>query len=221
MGNHGRKLTSKQKKFIAEYQKDYNGIRAATVAGYSEKYAGEIAYQLLQKSTIKELIDRQTQARLEKIGVQAESILRDRVKIAKADPRNLFQENGCIKPVHEWDDELAGCIAGVEMIELRPGCQACLQDDNGGRPPGRGAKYGLLKRVKLNDRNPAQHDLMAHKRLFPQPETRVDIDIHQDTTNLELSAKIIFLLKAAHDKMLLEGGDHGQIEGGEELNEGS
>jgi len=50
-------LTPKQKIFCHEYVIDYNGSRAARVAGYSEKTAKEIASSNLTKVNVKEYIE--------------------------------------------------------------------------------------------------------------------------------------------------------------------
>ncbi len=46
------KLTPKQKRFVAEYLVDLNATAAAKRAGYSEKTAEQVGYQLLQKTTV-------------------------------------------------------------------------------------------------------------------------------------------------------------------------
>ena len=50
------KMTAKQRRFCDEYLIDLNATQAAIRAGYSEKRASEQAYQLLQKTTVKEYI---------------------------------------------------------------------------------------------------------------------------------------------------------------------
>lgn len=49
-------LTRKQQAFVLEYVKDHNATRAAKRAGFSERRASEIGYQLLQKTTVLEAI---------------------------------------------------------------------------------------------------------------------------------------------------------------------
>jgi hypothetical protein len=45
-------LTFKQRRFVLEYMKDSCATKAAKRAGYSERRASEIGYQLLQKTTV-------------------------------------------------------------------------------------------------------------------------------------------------------------------------
>ncbi len=195
MGKIVKNLTPKQRIFIAEYGCDSNATRAAIAAGYSSNRpdrAGEIGYQLLQKTPIREAIERATELRLKELGVHTESILRDRVKVAKSDVRSLFRPDGTLKPPEEWSDEIAGAVAGFEVIETFEG-------------QGENRKWtGYLKKVKLNDRNPAQHDLMEHAGLFPQKQSKTEVDLNRteevSVTNLELSAKIIYILTAAVER---------------------
>ena len=52
------KLTAKQKRFVQEYIIDLNATQAAIRAGYSEKTASEQGYQLLQKTSVAESIQK-------------------------------------------------------------------------------------------------------------------------------------------------------------------
>jgi phage terminase small subunit len=191
----GKKLTAKQKTFIAEYQKDYNATRAVIAAGYSEKTASEIAYDLLQKNSVKNVIAIQTEQRLKKIGVHAEKALSARAAVAYCDARKFFTPNGTVKSPDEWDDEMAGCVAGFEVTELFAG-------KNGDRQ-----LIGYVKKVKLNDRNPAQHDITDHLRLFPERQSGTEINVQGDLnlTNMELSSKAVFLITTAMERMKSAG----------------
>lgn len=59
-------LTPKQQRFVEEYIVDLNATQAAIRAGYSERRASEIGYQLLQKTTVQEAISAAQQARSER-----------------------------------------------------------------------------------------------------------------------------------------------------------
>jgi len=56
------KLTWKEKAFLDEYMKDFNGAAAARRAGYSENSAKEIAYEILTKPHIKAELQRRYEA---------------------------------------------------------------------------------------------------------------------------------------------------------------
>ena len=52
------RLTKKQATFVAEYLVDLNATQAAIRAGYSKRRASEIAWQLLQKTTVSAEIEK-------------------------------------------------------------------------------------------------------------------------------------------------------------------
>lgn len=69
-------LTKKQQVFVHEYLKDFNATRAAKSAGYSDKTAGAIGTENLQKPLIKEAI---------KIGLNDRIMSEEEVKTRLAD----------------------------------------------------------------------------------------------------------------------------------------
>ena len=70
-----KNLTAKQQMFVKEYQVDRNATQAAIRAGYSEKTAMEQGYQLLQKTSVKEAIDKGTEKLAEKVDISAQDVL--------------------------------------------------------------------------------------------------------------------------------------------------
>ena len=68
-------LTAKQQMFVKEYQVDRNATQAAIRAGYSEKTAMEQGYQLLQKTSVKEAIDKGTEELATKVDISAQDVL--------------------------------------------------------------------------------------------------------------------------------------------------
>jgi phage terminase small subunit len=63
-------------------------------------------------------------------------------KIALSDIRALFDEKGKLRPIHEWSDDIAAAVAGI---------------DHRHRPRG-----GTVRKVKLWDKNAALEKLMKH-----------------------------------------------------------
>ncbi len=76
-------LTDKQRIFCHEYVIDWNATRAAKVAGYSEKTAGEMGYENLKKPQIKQYIEH-IQKDLQKLaGVSQLSNIKKLLEIAE------------------------------------------------------------------------------------------------------------------------------------------
>lgn len=69
------KLTDRQSRFVAEYLIDLNATAAAKRAGYSERRAAELGYQLLHKSTVAAAIDAAIKKRERKTEVTQDYVL--------------------------------------------------------------------------------------------------------------------------------------------------
>lgn len=107
-----RKLTPKQAIFVKEYLVDLNATQAAIRAGYSEKRASELGYQLLQKTTVQEAVNEQINKRAEKTEITAEKVLQRWWDIATADPNDIIHlRRTCCRHCYgkdhhyQWRDE--------------------------------------------------------------------------------------------------------------------
>ncbi|WHZ04963.1 terminase small subunit [Neobacillus sp. YX16] len=126
-------LTRKQGAFVLEYIKDYNATQAAIRAGYSNRGASEIGYQLLQKTSVLEAIntlqdDIEQQLRMQFVqdAIRAREVLReilhnpnstDRDKITAA--RDLLDRAG-FKPVEKKELSGAGSGNPIEIMFVDP-----------------------------------------------------------------------------------------------------
>ena len=70
------KLTPKQQRFVDEYLLDLNATQASIRAGYSEKTAEQMGYQLLQKTLVKQAIEQAQAKRQERILVSQDDVIR-------------------------------------------------------------------------------------------------------------------------------------------------
>lgn len=68
------KLNAREKLFVAEYLKDFNGTRAAIAAGYSKRSAYELASRLLRKVEIARAISAGQEKRAKKLEVTVDDI---------------------------------------------------------------------------------------------------------------------------------------------------
>lgn len=115
------KLTHKQEMFCQEYATHGNATRAAINAGYSEKTAHSIGCENLSKPEIVERIMELAAEPIKKLEITRERVIEEMARIAFADSRKLFDENGDLKPIHELDDNTAAAIAGVEVVTVNKG----------------------------------------------------------------------------------------------------
>lgn len=78
------KLTAKQQRFCDEYLIDLNATQAAIRAGYSKKTAEQLAYQLLQKTSVQNHIAELQKKREERTEITQDSVLHELALIAFA-----------------------------------------------------------------------------------------------------------------------------------------
>lgn len=75
-------LTPKQERFVQEYLVDLNATAAAKRAGYSEKRASELGYQLLHKTTVQTAIQRAVISRSQRTEVTQDYVIEKLMAIA-------------------------------------------------------------------------------------------------------------------------------------------
>jgi phage terminase small subunit len=185
------KLTKKQKVFVAEYQVDLNGTQAAIRAGYSAKNADVIADQLLGKTWVSEAIKKQMEERLHRVGVQAEKVLTRMARIGYVDIRRLYGPNNTLLDVKDWPDDIVPAVAGVETFEEYQG----KGEDR--------ILVGYTKKVRLWDPNPSLTNMAKNLGVIGNGKHRDEDDeeaVGRGLTTLELSAKIVYLVKLAVER---------------------
>ena len=70
-------LNDKQMIFVREYLTDMNGTQAAIRAGFSQRNADKIAFQLLGKTRVREAIDEAQSERVERLNLDADWVVRN------------------------------------------------------------------------------------------------------------------------------------------------
>lgn len=87
------KLTPKQMRFCDEYLADtnMNATQAAIRAGYAQKRASEQAYQLLQKTTVQEYIQKRMADRVERTEITQDRVLKELAIIAFSNAADYAQ----------------------------------------------------------------------------------------------------------------------------------
>lgn len=124
-------LTAKQAAFVQEYLVDLNATQAAIRAGYSQRRAGEIGYQLLQKTTVQEAIKAAMDERGDRTHITQDFVLAELYKIATqgADdgPESSLKYSNKLKALEllgkhmaMFTDKVDSKVDGVMRIELSP-----------------------------------------------------------------------------------------------------
>lgn len=139
--------------FAKEYIIDLNATRAAKAAGYSPRSAHVIGHKLLKKDKVRRLIQEEMNKRCGRLEVTADHVLQELARIAFLDPRQLFDEDGDLKPISELDDDTAAALASFEIKENFKG-------------RGKWQFDFLTKKVKLVDKKGTLELLGKHLKLF-------------------------------------------------------
>lgn len=154
----------KQEAFIREYLIDLNATQAAIRAGYSPKTANEQASRLLANVNIQKRIDILKQERAARVEVNADDVLRELVKLAKSDIRKVWNEDGSLKNMSEWPEEIAGCVASVDVEEL-------FEFEGTGKNKKK-VHIGYTKKVRFWDKTKCLDMLGRHLKMFGGEENK-------------------------------------------------
>lgn len=110
-------LTPKQRLFVAEYLIDRNAARAAAAAGYSERTARAIGAENLTKPNIAAAIQARSQALTDEAEATQERTLRELVRLAFSDLRDVVswdaEGNLTFKPSDELSEDAARAISKI------------------------------------------------------------------------------------------------------------
>ena len=114
-------LTSKQRRFVHEYNVDHNGQEAATRAGYSKRSAASIAARLRGQPNITAAIKAHDVSLLAHIDITAERTLREVANIAYMDPGEFYDAKGRPLPIKQLPEDARHALAGWEEKSTKSG----------------------------------------------------------------------------------------------------
>ena len=145
-------LTPKQQRFVEEYLVDLNGTQAAIRAGYSKNTANEQASQLLAKLNIQTAVVELKKARSARTKIDADWVLTRLGAEVEADLADLYNEEGSLKPIHDWPlIWRQGLVSGVDVE------QQYTAGENGEQIPD-----GVITKIKLPaDRSAKRMELIG------------------------------------------------------------
>lgn len=100
--------------FVREYLVDLNASAAAIRAGFSAKSAGTMGAQLLEKKQVAAAIQLAMDCRAASVGVTADFVLRELIRIAGLDIADVFDENGQLRPIKDIPENARRAVSGIE-----------------------------------------------------------------------------------------------------------
>lgn len=169
-------MTPKQELFCQEYIIDLNATQAAIRAGYSKKTAFVTGFENLNKPYIQERIAELNKDRAEATGITQKRVLEEYAKIAFFDIRKLYDPEGNLTKIKDFDDISAGVVSGIKVLE------EFGQDSSGNK-----VVTGVVKEVKLADKLRALQDLAKHLGIFEKDNKQkqvIQFNISHDDEDL-------------------------------------
>ncbi len=125
-----RKLTPKERLFVAEYLKDLNATQAAIRAGYSKKTAKQTGYENLTKPYIQRALSKSRNSiekREEKALMAAYEVEKLLDEMIRANPKDYFDKKGRLKVIHELTDEQARSDRELGKLETQIGTHGTIK----------------------------------------------------------------------------------------------
>lgn len=155
MSKKETKLTGRQARFVQEYLIDFNGTQACIRAGYSANAAKEQATRLLTYAHVKKAIEEGKNKIMQRVEITQERVVNEYAKIAFCDTRQFFCNDGRLKPVSEWTEEMAACVSALDIAEF--------------------SEEAIIKKLKLIDRKGALDSLARYLGMF-KDKVEVSVD---------------------------------------------
>lgn len=190
MDADGSNLTPKQRRFADEYLIDLNGTAAYKRAGYKAKndnVAAVEASKLLSNPKIAQFVQKAMDERSKEVKIDSSRVLAEIGKLAFADIRKVFDEQGRLRPIHELPDEIAASVSSIEVVTSRI-------------PGGEPADVEHTAKIKFWDKRGSLELLGRHLKMFtdktevtgkdggPQ-EHKVDATLSPDEAYLKMIGK--------------------------------
>src|SRR5712691_5934855 len=110
-------LRAREQRFVDEYLVDLKGEAAAIRAVYSPKTAKVQASQILTRLNVQAALEVGYKERQARTRITADSTVRAIACLAHADIRKFYAANGALLPIHSLPDDLAACIASIEVVK--------------------------------------------------------------------------------------------------------
>lgn len=154
MGRGKRNLTDKQESFCQEYVVDKVAKRAAKAAGYSEKTAEILGYQLLQNPSVRARIDELLEKQAKRTQITADRVLEELSHVAFMDLSLAYDEAGRLLNVKDMPEPVRRSVSAIKVFE---------EFEGSGRSR---TKVGETRELKPFDKVAALKALGQHLRLF-------------------------------------------------------
>ncbi len=166
-------LNDRQKRFVEEYLVDLNATQAARRAGYSEKTAEQMGYQLLQKTSVSAAIQKAMAERQKRTEITQDMILKELANIAFANgtdfakvvcrevPMTTVDEDGMLQTV----TKLQQLVEIKDTSTIPPEKRAAISGIKEGKYGIEVSSYDKVKALELLGKHLGMFDARAPKNI--------------------------------------------------------
>lgn len=110
-------MTPREEAFVRHVVDGKAYSEAAVLAGWTDKNARTYAHKIAKRPAVAAAIEATKAAALHRSTVDAARVLEELARIALADPRNLFDAHGNLKPMTTWTREDAACVSSIDVVK--------------------------------------------------------------------------------------------------------
>ncbi len=110
-------MNDKQRRFAEEYMVDMIATQAALRAGYSPKTAYAQGSALLKHPEVSKYIEELKVKRAKRTEVSADRVLLEYARVAYANAKDFYDDDGDLKPIGDLSDDDAACITDVTVTQ--------------------------------------------------------------------------------------------------------
>ena len=148
------RLTHKKRRLVREWMNNgYHATNAAITLGYSAATAAQAVSRIFAEPEVIEYITQVQQKIDDELDFDRVDILNEMGRIALADTRQIFNEDGTLKPIHMLDDDTAAAVKSVKVVSRALG-------------HGKDVEIEHTHEVQLHAKQPALTDLAKHFNLY-------------------------------------------------------
>lgn len=174
-GTDPSRLTDKQRKFCAEYPKDFNSTRAAIEAGYSKRTAAVMGCKLLKNTKIQAAMGKMCRLDWERAELERGEVLRQLRYALTRQERDFFDKNDIPLPPSKLPEQ---CQSIVDEYK----CKVLRTDEDGDQ---------LLEITRrLTPHATAREQALKHMGLFEPTQVDVRHMINWDSLHTDGKGQI-------------------------------
>ena len=111
-------LTAKQQRFVRAYARSLSATQAALDAGYAggdRERAAQSAWRIMKHPEVRAAIDGLRKRSAIDDTLSAQRVLEELRRVAFADLRSLYRDDGTVKPVAEWTADQGSAVQEVTI----------------------------------------------------------------------------------------------------------